>query len=181
MFKYTGKHRCRNNTINCWLSWIGFLPFTSQKLYVFIKPNPIIAWPCQWLVTSLVPPYRFPRYLVTNLGTTSSLNLVIHQIWWQICHQIWWRIWWITKLGDQFITKFGDEFSESPNLVMNLGANFVTNLVTNLSPNLVTNLSPNLVTHLVNHQIWWSIWEKCFDKFCWFTQFSDEILGESNC
>ena len=40
MFKYTGKHRCRNNTINCWLSWIGFLPSTSQKLYGFIKPNP---------------------------------------------------------------------------------------------------------------------------------------------
>ena len=40
MFKYTGKHRCRNNTINCWLSWIGFLPSTSQKLYGYIKPNP---------------------------------------------------------------------------------------------------------------------------------------------
>ena len=82
----------------------------------------------------------------------------------------------VTKFGDQFTTKFGEEFSDSPNLVMNLGANFVTNLATNLSPNLVTNSSLNLVTHLVNHQIWWSIWEKCFDKFCWFTQFSDEIL-----
>ena len=90
---------------------------------------------------------RFPRNLVTN----SSLNLVIHPIWWQNCHQIWCQIRWITQLSDQFITKFGDEFSESPNLVMNLAANFVTNLVTNLSPNFVTNLSPNLVTNLVNH------------------------------
>ena len=107
------------------ISWHILRPIYWNKKVTLHKPN-FALWGGIFCPQRA---YRFPRYLVTNLVTNSSLNLVIHQIWWRICHQICHQIWWITALGDQFITKFGDKFSESPNLVMNLGANFVTNLV----------------------------------------------------